>query len=142
MAGGADADGAVAGMADAPAGMAADGVGMAAAGTVTIDSEKLGGFDLKKARQPFGFSNWVVYLISSQLIPAAFSIAMRTSSPDRGAVLQVRLGHVLYLRTVDIDQLLGLRLQISPKDLGDLALTMHAINRRGSHVSSLPGSLA
>jgi hypothetical protein len=39
MAGGADADGAVAGMADAAAGMEA---GMAAAGAVTIDSEKLG----------------------------------------------------------------------------------------------------
>jgi hypothetical protein len=48
MAGGADADGAVAGMADAAAGMAAD-----AAGTVTIDSEKLGGFDLKKSPATF-----------------------------------------------------------------------------------------
>jgi hypothetical protein len=54
MAGGADADGAVAGMADAAAGMAADAAGMAAAGTVTIDSEKLGGFDKKKPRHLLG----------------------------------------------------------------------------------------
>jgi hypothetical protein len=36
----------VAGMADAAAGMAADAAGMAAAGTVTIDSEKLGVCDV------------------------------------------------------------------------------------------------
>jgi len=55
MAGGADADGAVAGMADAAAGMAADAAGMAAAGTVTIDSEKLGVCDVG-VRYPGAFA--------------------------------------------------------------------------------------